>query len=277
MKDLFLTNLINDTINAIEAKGYSCSKREFVKNGVGVCKHGIVITKEDCDCCPVLYIEDFIASSGQYIADQMIEYLENENLLSEAVGFSTDLDNFTDLDFIYSNIRIGVQGKHDDELFKVRTSFDGIDKYFYIYLEDKKARAKITDAMIDMFYDLEGFSVSEMIYHATENTKNDIRITSIMELLFGIPDDNGFLFVVTNKAGSWGAAGMLFDDVIDEFAKSKGWEGVAILPSSIHEVIITEYREGDNIEKITNIVKEVNSEEVAPEERLADKAYYRTF
>ena len=47
-----------------------------------------------------------------------------------------------------------------------------------------------------------------------------------------------------------------------------------LLPSSIHEVILVAKEEGMSLIQMTDIVKEVNQEQVAAEEVLSDHAYF---
>lgn len=48
------------------------------------------------------------------------------------------------------------------------------------------------------------------------------------------------------------------------------------MPSSIHEFLVIPYKEQYNIDKLSEMVKEVNLTEVNPIEQLADKAYLIT-
>lgn len=49
-----------------------------------------------------------------------------------------------------------------------------------------------------------------------------------------------------------------------------------VLPSSIHEMMIAPYDSSLNLDELSAIVKEINETQVAPEERLTDRAYIIT-
>lgn len=81
------------------------------------------------------------------------------------------------------------------------------------------------------------------------------------------------MYVLTNKQRSNGAACMLYENVIGDFAQSMG-EDVFILPSSVHEVILVPAIAGIQEEELTRMVQEVNREELDDIDVLADHVYY---
>jgi hypothetical protein len=46
-----------------------------------------------------------------------------------------------------------------------------------------------------------------------------------------------------------------------------------VIPSSIHEMMIAPYDSRFKLEELSAMVKEINETQVAPEERLTDRAY----
>ena len=78
--------------------------------------------------------------------------------------------------------------------------------------------------------------------------------------------------ILTNDSKVKGAVAMLDRDLIKSL--DLGNE-VVILPSSIHEVIVmpTSQIEPEQIETLSNMVREINSTVVEPEEVLSNKAY----
>lgn len=117
---------------------------------------------------------------------------------------------------------------------------------------------------------------------AIENIRSDIKVTPMTELLmkhsielapadFDVP-----IFIITNSLGVHGAnlifANMPFNSLVDHFNK----DGVIILPSSVHELLAIPYNipTGDLIERFTQIIREVNTEQLQPNEVLSDHPYY---
>lgn len=81
------------------------------------------------------------------------------------------------------------------------------------------------------------------------------------------------MYVLTNKQRTNGAACMLYENVIEEFAWSVG-EDLFILPSSVHEVILVPAMKGIDEEELTKMVREVNGEELDAIDVLSDHVYY---
>lgn len=81
------------------------------------------------------------------------------------------------------------------------------------------------------------------------------------------------MYVLTNKQRTNGAICMLYDNVIKSFAEKMDSD-MYILPSSVHEVILVPAREGINEKELTDMVKEVNREELDGIDILSDHAYY---
>lgn len=81
------------------------------------------------------------------------------------------------------------------------------------------------------------------------------------------------MYVLTNKQRTNGAACMLYDNVVEEFAWTVG-EDLFILPSSVHEVILVPAVRGIDEEELTQMVRDVNSQELDEIDVLSDHVYY---
>ena len=66
---------------------------------------------------------------------------------------------------------------------------------------------------------------------------------------------------------------MLYPRVLKEFAESLG-EDLIILPSSIHEVLLTPSNVSLPPEELNEMVQAINQSDVPAEERLSDHIYY---
>lgn len=80
------------------------------------------------------------------------------------------------------------------------------------------------------------------------------------------------MYVLTNKGSYFGAAGILFDSVLQGIAaqlKEDFW----VLPSSIHECIIVPYSMPITEEELRQMVREINRSEVDEEDYLSDEVY----
>ncbi len=81
------------------------------------------------------------------------------------------------------------------------------------------------------------------------------------------------MFVLTNKQKFYGAACMLYPEVLKNFAE-KIKQDLYILPSSVHEVILVPANAGTNQESLREIVTDINRTQVAEDEVLADSVYF---
>ncbi len=81
----------------------------------------------------------------------------------------------------------------------------------------------------------------------------------------------GRMYILTNAAKTYGAAGILNKRLVQEFA---GGQDFFILPSSIHETIFVRAHDLSEKEAFDSMVAEVNEEQVDAEERLSDHCYY---
>ena len=84
-----------------------------------------------------------------------------------------------------------------------------------------------------------------------------------------VPSD---MYVLTNESKLNGAACILYENVLYDFAQKLGAD-LYILPSSVHEVILLPKLSMFEKDELVNMVKEVNTEGVAADEVLSDHVY----
>lgn len=97
-------------------------------------------------------------------------------------------------------------------------------------------------------------------YHISsiESTLNQLEMEDIVETE-ALP--SVALYVLTNSRGINGAACMLYPRVLKEFAESLG-EDLIILPSSIHEVLLTPSSVSLPPEELNEMVQAINQSDV---------------
>lgn len=81
------------------------------------------------------------------------------------------------------------------------------------------------------------------------------------------------MFVLTNSCRSFGAACLLYPDIMDIIGRLMG-ESFYILPSSIHELILVPYSKGLGKLEMEEMVKEVNETQVKDEDQLSEQVYF---
>lgn len=164
-------------------------------------------------------------------------------------GQSTVYDKFLDLYICYS-LRLALQEDKEPALLFVNNKMLGIW----------------------------GTSRDEMAGQAMENMKNDgYKITSIHEILKGMgngvqPGPPFPLYVLTNQAMAYGAAGILDHGMVSGLARKLGAD-LFLIPSSVHEILLLPDDGQTRVEELNRMVMEVNDSQVAPRERLSDRVY----
>lgn len=80
------------------------------------------------------------------------------------------------------------------------------------------------------------------------------------------------IYVLSNTAGLYGAAAVLYDGVLKDFSK-KLEKDLLLLPSSVHEMLVIPYEDGIALSELEEMVRRINKAEVPAEEVLADHVY----
>ena len=80
---------------------------------------------------------------------------------------------------------------------------------------------------------------------------------------------------MSNETRQFGAICILYPEVLKKFCVEKMIDGVFVILSSIHEVLLMiADKNKDDVEDIRRMIKEVNNENVSEVERLSDSLYY---
>jgi len=159
----------------------------------------------------------------------------------------------------------------DKAVFCLQPKGKGKDVWTQDYLDlEAYIRVKLDD--VSSFKIPPALFNDELSDAAFRNTRENLKITTMAEIL-GLP---ATLFepmdVITNKDMMFGASALLFPDIFKEYCEQKGIQKIYILPSSIHELIVVpQDLAGSSV--MTNMVQDVNSNEVLPEDVLSNHVY----
>lgn len=88
-------------------------------------------------------------------------------------------------------------------------------------------------------------------------------------------DESGIrmpLYVLSNEVGLNGAGCMIYRNTLKNFADSLDRD-LIILPSSIHEVLLTPSEPGVSYDELSNLVTSINQNEVPKEDQLSNQVY----
>lgn len=250
-----------------------------------------IVNTEKHGAYPTLYINDFYkdVSAGKTV-DNVID--EMADIIVNALGnIPASVNDMAvrniDEDKIFYQI---VNRKQNNEMLKDVPHRDYLD-FAIIYRvaveinDNHIASAVITNELANR----SGYSEENLYNLAEVNTPRlfPVKVANIMELLINMipeadieafPEDEAVpMYVVTNTYENNGAAvGFLYRNVLHDLAEKLKCTELYILPSSIHEIIAIPADEADEvagIEKLVEMVMEVNSQQVNLPERLSNQVY----
>ncbi len=124
-------------------------------------------------------------------------------------------------------------------------------------------------------YPAEVKSMSEVMKEiARQNLGSDFN-EKYVDQIFDKEDQKAPLYVLSNQTGIYGACCMLYQNVLKSFAESLG-NDLIIIPSSIHEVLLTPNAAGISHDFLNSMVTNVNGSEVPTEDQLSNHIYLYT-
>lgn len=277
-------NLVVKEIKNILGDNVKVELLEVAKNN-GIILHGITIRFEDSSSAvPTLYLENYDEKktsreiAKEIITDNAVAIEQSKEIAEIDPEILTTFN-----DFVKSHICYRLVNKNaNEELLKTIPHRTFLDlAIIYVTQITDEASAKITNGLMNTWNVNE-----ETLYElAMENTPklHPVSIRSMFEmmldlmnltkeeaLMMGIPD-NETRIVVTNEYTSYGAITILYPNVAEEIYAKHG--KFAILPSSIHEVIVIPMNNGMDEEDLTQMVQEVNAQCVNIDEVLSDHVY----
>lgn len=174
---------------------------------------------------------------------------------------------------VLKHIFVGLQKSSSQDIEKTLCSlFEGVERY--LYLRFGESIWKIPTNTLKKI----GISTKEAWEIAMDNVRSETTLKSLnqtLEELSILPDEKDIwadrIFVVSNKTGVLGAAGILNAEVLEEFVDRCKTNRFIVCPFSIHEMVLLPCSEKLNVDEISNIVKEINHTILEESERLIDK------
>lgn len=236
---------------------------------------GIIIRTEESPIAPVIYIDNLYERglSTDQAADEVLKVYAKHN------NPSINLDMITDYEKVKPLLRARLYNSRTNApVFKSAKEYGFADLIIIPYIanimqtESGTGSIKITRELLAKW----NVSADEVIETAEANSRQEATMRSMAEVMAEMMGADIMdimepeleeMKVVTNKDRAFGAYGVI--PMLDELRKTYK-EGFVILPSSVHEVIITPVRDGFDMD---SLVQEVNAAEVDYEEQLSDHAY----
>ncbi len=277
---------------------YEITVRKIPKNN-GVTLDGLCIHRADFSMSPTIYLNSYYIHyqdglSMESVIQDILRLYHNTSLPA-----SITQENLTD--FEYLKPRIMFKLIHADSNEQLLTQIPHIPYLdlaiiFYLHL-DRSASGQMTALIYKEHLVRWNIKLKDLWHFALMNTPLNFpaEIRSMSELLKEIAQKNlgdeydeesieailedeeqvSPLYVLTNQFGLNGACCMLYRSILKDFAESIGTD-LIILPSSIHEVLITPNNPGASYEELSNMVTTINQAEVPPEDQLSNQVYLYT-
>lgn len=284
MREAIAKELVG-AVQEIAGNGYAVTTQETTKNN-GVKMIGIEIVKQGETVVPRLYVDGIVdrVKDGfmtvEDAAKKVFEMYQN----SETSEIEMDVEKWIDRKFILDHVEYqlvnaernaerlkDIPGKKIADLVAIYRVVIGLDEdgmKSYVLTNTNLASSKI--------------SLEELDEAAKKNTKKSrfsVRtMNEVMYELIGVnvgseieEPDEPQMYVLTNARKLHGANIMLYKEYL-EIAAEKMNGDFYIIPSSIHELIAVPVL-AQGLEELREMVKEVNDNQLAPEEILGYEVY----
>ena len=271
----------------IAGEGGNITINHVIKNN-GCEMDGLVIMEKGKDIAPTIYLDSFyeLYTNGENIKNiiRQIEviYEQNKNNVTFDVNILKQFDTIKDK-IVYKVVNYRSNEKLLEQVPHKRIL--DLAVVFYCLLDNEYGRSATA-----LIYNnnLKNWNVTiDDVYKAALKNTPDLLHSKIssMAALFEkcgvnvdgeevdlkdyVPSD---MYVLTNESKLNGAACILYENVLYDFAQKLGAD-LYILPSSVHEVILLPKLSMFEKDELVNMVKEVNTEGVAADEVLSDHVY----
>ena len=293
-QDIVSSILASDYFPATE--GYSIRTGDVRKNN-GVHMHSLNIITTEQKVSPTFYIDHYVDEYTPEAAAQAIYELYQKQL-SEQMDIETNqMERLYDWDYIKNYVCFKLinrqRNESDMKEYPYKVITNDLMLVFYIQV-NKEATALINNGMTTL-WGIQDDPSDTLLEYAKENTERlhpvSFRNMSIVmkefapiEMIAMIDAEAPMpMWVLTNRDKVNGAGALLYrggtqlQDCLEEIKKEfPDTKGVFVLPSSTHEVLIVPDSKALSIDEnaLQQMVREVNSTEVAPSDFLSNNILY---
>lgn len=271
----------------IAGEGGNITINHVIKNN-GCEMDGLVIMEKGKDIAPTIYLDSFyeLYTNGENIKNiiRQIEviYEQNKNNVTFDVNILKHFDTIKDK-IVYKVVNYRSNEKLLEQVPHKRIL--DLAVVFYCLLDNEYGRSataliynnnlKNWNVTIDDVYKAALKNTPDLLHSKISSMaalfeKCDVNVDGEeVDLKDYVPSD---MYVLTNESKLNGAACILYENVLYDFAQKLGAD-LYILPSSVHEVILLPKLSMFEKDELVNMVKEVNTEGVAADEVLSDHVY----
>ena len=281
------TNQLKERLE--EITGCKVEIQHNIKNN-GLKLTSITLMHEESNIAPNIYVESYyeLFKAGESLEKIIEMILETEE--KHQINRNFDVRRYLEFHNIKSNLRFKIiNTERNKELLEEIPHLNIMDLSKVYFVEvDMPEIGKGTMLVKNNLMDLWKIDFEELDRIATEMTQQHSKLSVInmkdfiiaqmanMELedMIDFEMENIPMYAITNQERVFGAACLLYDKLLQEFAEDLE-DDLVILPSSTHEVIVLPANTGNSrgVDYLKGMVKEVNSTQVSPEEFLSNNIY----
>lgn len=289
MMNATVEKLVKAVEERMNSKGYVVSFAETKKNNVGD-KSGIQIRKKDSTIGVIVYTDGYVADIENKMlnvdraADEIAQRIEDKAVVgcySDAQEFAkmvkskesilenvkyllvnkkwneADLDSYPHKDYLDLAVLYEVRNKNASMSVKITNDIMQNSGITFEELDEAANNNRDSYVAQDMF----SMMVSLMPISTEE-------IEEMRRAQAGVPQ----MYMLTNEWEAKGASALLYPELIEDIAQKENSD-LIVIPSSIHEILMVK-ASGMNKDDISQMIQEVNSQQVDEQERLSDHAYF---
>ena len=264
--------------------------KEVLKNN-GIRLDGLLVRFNNKSISPTVYVNDYYdryvaGEEIDEIADHIVWLIKNNSLEDDFDPESLILFENIKERIVYKLVNYE---KNEDLLKTVpHKKFLDLAVVYYISIKEdifESASILINNAHLELW----GKTMEDIDRLAKENSPRILKpeLKSMAQTLMEIirhekkkPEDidedvlsDCGMYVLSNEKKQFGASAILYDNVIKDFSESLNSD-LYILPSSVHEVIMIPSILVDSVDKLNEMICEVNATQVPLIDILSNHSYY---
>ena len=261
-------------IDALKEKNIEAKSVDVTKNGVPF--KGISLGSGPV--CPTIYTDRFEEYNEEDLEDAVDEILYQYNKAKETMP-TVDTEKLMNWEYVKTRLQLCLQKKTDEDICK--RDFLNLEEYVRVIVDmdgELTGSFKVTPSHLQHY----NITETELFEAAWINTAPTIQIKDMAQVMAEMTDmsieeameiqKENPMIVASNEQKMHGAIAMKAGDKIAEVADRYGTD-LAILPSSIHEILLIPVKENVTFVELDAMVQEANATQVAPEEILGSHAY----
>lgn len=272
-------------------ENHSVEVKEITKNN-GLKLTGIAITESGSHIAPQIYVNSGyeLYINGDADLDDLVRGYYN-TYINSRLPEDFSIDFFSDFEQIKDRLSMKLINGEKNASFLSEVphyKLGDLAIIFQVLLNSNELQGSASITVRNEHLKMWDVGVEEIFEYAKKNAaeKHPVRIQSMLEVLSEmtgeLPEDmknmeeeTQMMFVLSNDIKLNAASGIIFTEKLQEFADRRGAD-LLILPSSVSELLLVPDTGNTNmtVSDLTNIVKEVNATQLAPDEILSDTVYF---